>query len=120
MKYTLDQEAESLIHALCEVMLLKRKLFLIPGSSESMIIHDIIEDLARGIARHGHLSEDESGGVSPMARFALDVSRCGDIWQVARAFKHSPPLDAYLMVPYFTAKDLATLEAKTAESKPAG
>jgi hypothetical protein len=101
-------------------MLLKRKLFLIPGSSESMIIHDIIEDLARGIARHGHLSEDESGGVSPMARFALDVSRCGDIWQVARAFKHSPPLDAYLMVPYFTAKDLATLEAKTGESKPTG
>ena len=119
MKYTLDQEAESLIHALCEVMLLKRKLFLIPGSSESVIIHDILEDLATGIGRHAHLSEDAAGGISPIARFVLDVSRCGDIWQVARACKHSPPMDAYLMVPYFAAKDLATLEAKAGD-KPAG
>ena len=113
MNYTLDQEAESLIHALCEVVLLKKRLFLIPGSSESNMIHDILEDLSKGIGRHGHLSEDGSGGVSPLSRFALEISRCGDVWQVARAFKHSPPLDGYLMAPYFAPKDLEILESKT-------
>jgi hypothetical protein len=106
MAYTLDRTAENLVHALCELIVLKERLALDPNCAEAVILHDLAEDLAAGLGRHCGLTESTSGGHDPLAKFVWDVQRCTQTWKLARIFRRTPGLERLLMAPYFSQGDL--------------
>ena len=106
MGYALDQAAEHLIHALCEAVVLKRRLAPAPDSREAIICHDLIEDLASGLGRHCGISDQRVEGSEALGRFIWNVLRCSETWHIARVFQKTPGMEAYLMAPYFSSGDL--------------
>ena len=118
MHYRLDPSIESLVHALCEAVLLKGRLALVPHSAESMILRDMMEDLSRGIGLRCGLPQDAAPGQASLTQLVWEIHRCTETWHVARAFHKMPPLDAYLMSPYFSQGDLKHLENWNLASHP--
>ena len=108
--YTLDQVAEQLIHSLSELLVFRDKILLEPECSESVILNDAIEDLAKGLGLHCGLQGqgDASGG--ELKRFVGAVRECTCTLHVAQVFKRTPGLAAYLTPPYFSQSDLQRLE----------
>lgn len=110
MRYTLDQIAEQLIHALCELVVVRDKLLLDPECSEAVILNDAIEDLARGLGLHCGIQgqQDPSGG--ELKQFVLAVRECTCTLHVVQLFKRTPSLAPFLTPPYFSQSDLQRAE----------
>jgi len=123
MHYRLDPSIESLVHALCEAVLLKSRLVLVPHAAEAIILRDMMEDLTRGIGLRCGLPQDASPGEASLTQLIWEIHRCTETWHVARVFHKMPALSVYLMSPYFSARDLKQLEdwLRTAHaSEPSG
>lgn len=110
MGYTLDQVAEKWIHALCEIIVFKERILVDADSTEGIILHDVIEDMAWGLAFHFGLSSAEEEGGSEAKRFVRSVHNCTSTVQLAQLFKRHPKLGLYLISPYFSMGDLARLQ----------
>ena len=106
MGYTLDKTAENLVHALCELIVLKKRLALDPNGPEAVILHDLAEDLAAGLGRYCGLREAGADGHDPLAKFVWDIQRCGETWRLARVMRRTPGMERLLMAPYFSQADL--------------
>lgn len=109
MKYTLDQVAENLIHALCEAVLLRRRASEDAQSIEAAIAKDVIHDLATGLGLYFNLpAEGETPG--SLHHFVRAIHFCTSTDEVMRVFQGIPALSGYLMPPYFSKADLRLLE----------
>jgi hypothetical protein len=113
MGYTLDQVAEKSIHAICELIVFKERILLDAESSEGIILHDVIQDLATGFAFYTGLSTVDEGAGSEFKQFVRTVHECTTTTQLAALFKRIPKLNAYLMAPYFSLGDLARIEKQS-------
>jgi hypothetical protein len=113
MRYTLDQVAEKLIHALCEAVVLRHRLALKPDSMEATILNDVIEDLATGLGLHINLPVEREPVVGSLQHFVHAVRRCQTPRHVATAFQGIPALAPFLIAPYFSQTDLHALENPT-------
>jgi hypothetical protein len=111
MKYTLDTTAEKLVHALCEAILLKARLAIAPDHPESVILRDLLEDLAGALALYAGLPEDGPPGRYTAVKFTYDVHRCADTWHVARVFTKCLELQRWGIHPYFSITDMHKLDA---------
>ena len=107
MGYRLDVVAENLIHALCELLVLRQRLLLDPDSPEAAILDDVVHDLAKGVGLHGGLAEDRGGGEDSLGRFVERVTNCLTSRHVAKVFREFPALSPFLIAPYFSPSDLA-------------
>lgn len=100
MRWTLDLTMEKLLHALQELIILKRKIINETLDSESIkiaILDDIISDLAEGIAHYlSHTNPKE---------FSKEVLKCHFSWDLAKIFKENK-YEKYLSPPYFSNQDL--------------
>lgn len=113
MKYTLDQAAEKLIHALCEVVVLRSRLNLEPGSVQATILDDVIEDLATGLGIHLSLPSEPEPAIGSLQHFVHAIRRCQTTRHVVSVFQDIPALTAYLVSPYFSLTDLQALRGPT-------
>lgn len=99
MTYRLDPTTEKLTHALCELVVLRRRLGEEAPPAQVAILHDILQDVGLGLA--GHL------GVADAQAFADAVQKAAFTWQVALAFRDTPGLSGFLCPPYFSMPDVA-------------
>lgn len=116
MRYALDAVAEKLIHALCEAVLLKIRLGLPPDRPESVIVRDIIEDLAGALGAYAGLAADGEGGTYDLVRFVYDIHRCSETWHVGRVLTRSPELSRFAFHPYLSMSDMHKLESWKAQT----
>jgi hypothetical protein len=110
MGYALDLTAEKMVHALCEAVLLKSRLVLPPDRPESVILRDLVEDLAGALGIYAGLPEDGELGRYDLVKFVYDVHRCTDTWHVARVFSKCAELQRWAFHPYFSITDMHKLE----------
>jgi|GEM_PF-2929174 len=110
MGYALDITAEKMVHALCEAVLLKSRLVIPPDHPESVILRDLVEDLAGALGAYAGLPEDGVPGQYTLVRLIYDIHRCTETWHVGRAFTRSPELQRWAFHPYLSITDMNKLE----------
>ena len=99
MNYRLDPTTEKLTHALCELVVLRRRLGEEAPPAQAAILHDVLLDVSLGLA--GHV------GIADPQGFAEAVLRTAFTWQVAAVFRDTPGLGGFLAPPYFSMTDIA-------------
>jgi hypothetical protein len=104
MGYTLDLTVEKFLHALQELVILRRRTAMANIEQESpelTILNDVILDLGEGIARY--LAHAEPG------RMAKEIAACHFTYDIPKVFKKEG-FFAFLCPPYFSQKDLEHLQ----------
>lgn len=101
MTYRLDPTIEKLTHALCELVVLRRRIGEEAPPAQVAILHDILQDVSLGLAGHA--------GVADPPAFAEAVLKAAFTWQVALAFRDTPGLTGFLCPPYFSMPDVARI-----------
>lgn len=100
MGYTLDLTMEKLLHALQELIIVRRRMTMAnieDEPPEMTILNDAVLDLAEGIARY--LSHPDP------ARMARELSACHFTYDLPKVFRKEG-FATYLAPPYFSQKDL--------------
>jgi hypothetical protein len=104
MSYTLDMTMEKLLHALQELIILRRRTAMANIDQECpelTILNDTILDLGEGIARYLAHAEPQ--------RMAKDIAACHFTYDIPKVFKKEG-FFAFLCPPYFSQKDLEQLQ----------
>jgi hypothetical protein len=108
--YALDATAQKMVHALCEVVLLRSRLGLPPARPESVIVRDLLEDIAGAFGLYAGLPEDAPGDGYDTVKFVYEIHRCTETWHVGRALSRCPELSRFAFHPYLSITDMNKLE----------
>lgn len=116
MGYALDLTAEKMIHALCEAVVLRDRLRLPSEHPDSVLVRDLVEDLAGALAAYAGLPAEADPTHCGLAKFVWDLHRCTETWHVARVFSGIPELQRFTVHPYFSITDMRALDGWRAEN----